>query len=407
MVRTQQHDDVAPPPNSAPVVVSVRDVTKNFVVRKDDSLKERLVTLGRRGRRYREDFVALDSIAFDIQAGTTIGLIGHNGSGKSTLLKVIGGIIEPTAGQVWTRGRIAALLELGAGFHPDLTGKENIYLNGSILGLSRAEIDVRFDEIVEFADIGEFIDTPVKFYSSGMYVRLAFAVAVHTDPDILLVDEVLSVGDEAFQRKCMEKIRSFQEEGRTIILVTHNLGQVLDLCDRAVLLNHGHLVYDGPPREAISTFRDFLEGRRTDDTVRTQPGDSGTPVSVEANLIRPPGSVSRLEVKAHLWFSGSIPDWTFMVQVDSAAGQTLYSSRTGPNILKPLAGNRHMSVTFDDVRLTPGIYYVSVFALYANGGHVIDAIHSASFEVPGKPGLGGVVDVEAEFRDDDLSAPTD
>lgn len=401
MARTQPRDDVAPPPNLAPVVVSVRNVTKKFVVRKDDSLKERLVTLGRRGRRYREDFVALDALDFDIQAGTTIGLIGHNGSGKSTLLKVIGGIIEPSTGEVWTRGRIAALLELGAGFHPDLTGKENVYLNGSILGLSRAEIDARFDEIVEFADIGEFIDTAVKFYSSGMYVRLAFAVAVHTNPDILLVDEVLSVGDEAFQRKCMDKIRSFQDEGRTIILVTHNLGQVMDLCDRAVLLNHGHLVYDGSPREAVSTFRDFLEGRRTDVVVREKPADSGMPVSVEANLIRPPGSPSRLEVKAHLWFSGSVPDWTFMVQVDSAAGQTLYSSRTDPRALKPLAGNRHLSVTFNDVRLTPGRYYVSVFALYPNGGHVIDAIHFTWFDVPGKSEMVGVVEVEADFRDDD------
>ncbi len=385
-------------PDPTPVVVAVRSVTKRFVVRKDDSLKERLVTLGRRGRRYREDFVALDSIELEIRAGSTIGLIGHNGSGKSTLLKVIGGIIAPSSGEVLTRGRIAALLELGAGFHPDLTGKENVYLNGSILGLSRADIDARFDDIVAFADIGEFIDTPVKFYSSGMYVRLAFAVAVHTDPDVLLVDEVLSVGDEAFQQKCLDKIRSFQEEGRTIILVTHNLGQVLELCDRAVLLNHGKLVYDGLPREAITTFRDYLEGRHVDSPEVERP-DSGTMDAVDVKLVRPRGKPARLEIEAQLWFSGTISDWDFKVQVDSASGQALYAARTGPGVLEPLAGARRVAATIDDVRFAPGRYFVSVFALYANGGHLIDAIHHASFEVPGDRRMGGVITADASFRD--------
>jgi len=230
---------MTPTDTSAPEVVRLKGVSKRFVVRKDNSLKERLVTLGRVGRRHREEFWALKNVDLSISAGTTIGLIGHNGSGKSTLLKVIGGILDPTSGTVENRGRIAALLELGAGFHPDLTGRENVYLNASILGLSQAETDARFDDILAFSGIGDFIDSQVKFYSSGMYVRLAFAVAVHTEPDILLVDEVLSVGDEAFQRKCLDKIRAFQEEGCTIILVTHSLGQVTELCDRAVLLNRG------------------------------------------------------------------------------------------------------------------------------------------------------------------------
>ncbi|WP_324274286.1 ABC transporter ATP-binding protein [Blastococcus brunescens] len=173
--------------------------------------------------------------------------MGSNGSGKSTLLKVIGSIIQPTTGRVLRRGRLAALLELGAGFHPELTGRENVYLNAAILGMTRVETDRHFDAIVDFSGIESFIDTQVKFYSSGMYVRLAFAVAVHVDPDLLLVDEVLAVGDEPFQRKCMDQIRSFQEEGRTIVLVSHSADQVGDLCDRAVLLRDGRMEFDGAP----------------------------------------------------------------------------------------------------------------------------------------------------------------
>ena len=188
-------------------------VSKRFTVRKDSSLKERVVTLGRAGRRHKHDFWALSDVDLDIHAGTTIGLIGHNGSGKSTLLKVLGGIIQPTTGEVQQRGRVAALLELGAGFHPDLTGRENVFLNASVLGLSREETEAQFDAILEFSGVADFIDTQVKFYSSGMYVRLAFAIAVHTDPDILLVDEVLAVGDERFQKKCLDKIAGVSGAG--------------------------------------------------------------------------------------------------------------------------------------------------------------------------------------------------
>lgn len=243
--------------NSSVNVVQVNDVSKLFVVRKDNSIKERIVNFGR-AARYREDFWALRNIDIDISAGSTVGLIGPNGSGKSTLLKAIGGIIQPTTGSVQRRGRMAALLELGAGFHQDLTGRENVYLNASILGLSRRQTDTHFDDIVEFSGIENFIDTQVKFYSSGMYVRLAFAVAVHVDPDLLLVDEVLAVGDEAFQRKCLDKIRSFQVEGRTIVLVTHSLDQVTDFCSRAVVLAKGSVVFDGDPVDAVSVLRSGL-----------------------------------------------------------------------------------------------------------------------------------------------------
>ncbi|MAT18190.1 MAG: hypothetical protein CMF56_06450 [Leifsonia sp.] len=238
----------------APVVIAVDDVSKRFVIRKEKSLKERIVNF-RRSSQHKADFWALDHVGFEIVSGTTIGLLGANGSGKSTLLKVIGGIIRPSSGQVLRRGRVAALLELGAGFHPDLTGRENVFLNAAILGLSRDETEAKFDEIVEFSEISEFIDSQVKFYSSGMYVRLAFAIAVHVDPDILLVDEVLAVGDEQFQKKCMDKIAEFQRDGRTIVFVSHSADQVESLCDRAVVLSHGKLVYDGDTGGAIEALR--------------------------------------------------------------------------------------------------------------------------------------------------------
>lgn len=244
-------------------LIRVDDVSKRFVMHKEKSLKERILNFSA-SRKHRDDFWALRDISLDIDMGSTVGLVGHNGSGKSTLLKVIGGIIEPTSGSVSRRGRMAALLELGAGFHPDLTGRENVYLNAAILGLTRKQTDKYFDAIVDFSGIEDFIDTQVKFYSSGMYVRLAFAVAVHVDPDLLLVDEVLAVGDEPFQRKCMDKIEEFQREGRTIVLVSHSAEQVGRLCDRVVVLNHGHLIHDGSATEGLRVLRQGFEQERID-----------------------------------------------------------------------------------------------------------------------------------------------
>jgi ABC-2 type transport system ATP-binding protein len=242
-------------------LIKVTDVSKRFVMHKEKSLKERILNFSA-SRKHRDDFWALRNIDLDISAGTTVGLVGHNGSGKSTLLKVIGGIIEPTTGTVSRRGRMAALLELGAGFHPDLTGRENVYLNAAILGLSRKQTDQYFDAIVDFSGIEDFIDTQVKFYSSGMYVRLAFAVAVHVDPDLLLVDEVLAVGDEPFQRKCMDKIEEFQRDGRTIVLVSHSADQVGRLCDRVVVLNRGELIHDGNVADGLRVLRRGFEQER-------------------------------------------------------------------------------------------------------------------------------------------------
>jgi ABC-2 type transport system ATP-binding protein len=238
--------------------IEIRHVTKTFRLYHEhySSLKEKMLHLGRTPS---EDFVAVNDVDIDIEEGTTVGILGHNGSGKSTLLKCVAGILQPNEGEIVTRGRLAALLELGAGFHPELTGRENVYMNASILGLPKKDIDLVFDEIVAFSELEKFIDMQVRHYSSGMYVRLGFAVAVNVDPDILLVDEVLSVGDEAFQRKCLERISEFQREGRTILFVTHAADLVRKVCERGLVLDHGELVSDSSPGEAIRTFRESLQ----------------------------------------------------------------------------------------------------------------------------------------------------
>jgi len=238
------------------IAIHAQGVSKRFIVHTErpTSLKERVV----RRKTSGEQFYALRDVSVEIERGTTVGLIGANGSGKSTLLKVLAGILRPTAGEVTTSGRIASLLELGAGFNGELTGRENVYLNASLLGLTRRETDRLFDAIVDFSELEEFIDNPVKHYSSGMYVRLGFSVAVHVDPDILLVDEVLAVGDEHFARKCLAKIAAFQREKRTILFVTHGLGEVEQICDRAIVLDHGRVAFDGDPYFATEALRKIL-----------------------------------------------------------------------------------------------------------------------------------------------------
>ncbi|NTU85678.1 MAG: ABC transporter ATP-binding protein [Chloroflexales bacterium] len=221
-------------------VIEFNNVSKRFILHKDErkTVQERVIGMVRR-RPPGEEFWALREVSFSVEQGQSLGLVGHNGAGKSTALKLITRILEPSAGNVRTRGRIAALLELGSGFHPELSGRENVFLYGSLMGLGRREMERKLPEIVEFADIGAFVETEIKHYSSGMYTRLAFAVATSVDPDILITDEVLAVGDEAFQRKCMERIYGFRRAGKTIIFVSHALETVRALCDVAVWLDHG------------------------------------------------------------------------------------------------------------------------------------------------------------------------
>jgi len=239
-----------------PTAIEVHDVTKSFSLRHTRSMKELIVwTLRGRGKELRNDFNALDGVSFTIEQGESVALLGFNGSGKSTMLKLISGVMLPDDGRVGVRGRVAGLIEVGAGFHPDLTGRENVYLNGAILGMSEKEIDERFDEIVAFSEIEKFIDTEVKFYSSGMFLRLAFSVAAHSEPDIFLIDEILAVGDEPFQRKCLDRIRELRRGGQTLVIVSHDLDMVQKVTERGVVLQRGRLVSDGPIKQAVAKLR--------------------------------------------------------------------------------------------------------------------------------------------------------
>jgi len=233
--------------------IQLRGVWKSFKVYRNRApgLKDRVLFWG---QEKCELFWALKDISLDIPKGRTVGIIGRNGSGKSTLLKVISGILHPNRGHVKVNGRVSTLLELGAGFHPDFTGRENIYLNASTFGLTSKEIRERLQDIIDFSELGEFIDNPVRSYSSGMYVRLGFSVAVHTDPEILLVDEVLAVGDRPFQEKCLDRIRRLQHEGKTIVLVSHSTDQVRQLCDEAVWLDQGQMKMHGPVDRVASEY---------------------------------------------------------------------------------------------------------------------------------------------------------
>lgn len=234
-------------------MIEIKNVSKSFKIYHDKAttLKERLLFL----RSSKADvFWALKNINLTIETGKTVGLIGHNGSGKSTLLKLITKIIYPTSGEIVTHGRVSSLLELGAGFHPDFTGRENIYINASIFGLSRKEIDSKLESIIEFSELRDFIDSPIRTYSSGMYTRLAFSVAVHVSPDILLIDEILAVGDVNFQKKCISKIKEFKKKGVTMVFVSHNMNDVLEICDSVVWLDKGSMIEYGDTETIASKY---------------------------------------------------------------------------------------------------------------------------------------------------------
>jgi ABC-2 type transport system ATP-binding protein len=359
------------------VTVEVADVSKGFRLyrQKPTSLKERVV---KAGRNPYDDFWALRDVSLDVLAGQTVGLLGHNGSGKSTLLKCIAGTLRPTSGHIRTRGRVAALLELGAGFHAELTGRENVYMNGSILGFKEREIDHIFDDIVAFAEIEQFIDQQVKHYSSGMYARLGFAVAVNVDPDVLLIDEVLAVGDEAFQRKCIDRIRGFQREGRTIVLVTHASDLVRQLCDRAAVLDRGALVTFAGPNDAVRTFRQTLAARgveipaeasesreeRLTRTVRFANVQLECPAGRQHLMTGDP-----LRIRIGYEASEAVPDCIFALEIHDQDGIRLLGTNTEqlglPLGVEPGRGE----VVFDllEVPLLDGMYAVSLGIHDTNG----------------------------------------
>lgn len=267
-----------------PIAISVRNVSKMYRIyeRPQDRLKQML--LWRFGRNYGREFWAVRDVTFEVRKGETVGIIGRNGSGKSTLLQMIAGTLAPTEGEIRVNGRVAALLELGSGFNPEFTGRENVFLNGAILGISRDEMEARFDKIVAFADIGDFIDQPVKTYSSGMTLRLAFAVGVHVEPDLLIIDEALSVGDIRFQKKCIQRMEQLRDTGVTILFVSHDAHLIERFCTRGIVMDFGHMVASGDTVASMSYYQNLMLGDLTNTTSATAPVET-TYATGEVELI--------------------------------------------------------------------------------------------------------------------------
>jgi ABC-type polysaccharide/polyol phosphate transport system ATPase subunit len=340
-----------------------------------------------------ETFTALDGVSFEVPRGSTFGVIGENGSGKSTLLKLLAGITKPTRGSLRVDGRISALIELGAGFHPEISGRENVAINGIMLGLSRREVEERFDDIVDFAELREFIDAPVKTYSSGMYMRLGFSVAIHVDPDVLLIDEVLAVGDEAFTRKCLDKIGEFHRRGKTIVLVTHSLGLVEKMCDEALWLRHGRKADAGDPKRVVDAYLTYVAGGEEALLARDQAPTSETAERPSSAAGADPegyregrwGSrdveITRVRLcddrgqERHVFASGEsvtvrldvearaeVEDFVFGVGLFTSDGVSVYGTNTHIEDFVPrrAVGRGEVSLELGDLRLVEGTYLLDV-----------------------------------------------
>jgi ABC-2 type transport system ATP-binding protein/lipopolysaccharide transport system ATP-binding protein len=396
--------------------IEVHDLSKRFRIyaNRPRSIKESVVA--RRGKRY-DDFWALRDVNLSIEKGTAFGFIGHNGSGKSTMLRCITGIYKPTHGSVEVKGRISALLELGSGFHPDLSGRENVYLNAAILGLSKKEIDSVFDDIVEFAGIGQFIDSPVKVYSSGMFVRLGFAVAVHVKPEILIIDEVVAVGDEEFQRRCFEHIYQLRSQGVTIVLVSHSLGLVQTMCDNAAWFDHGHVRAYGTSVEVVGKY---LKAVNEDEVERIKEhGDIADGVTNDAGTRRGSGEIrftdvalldetggrtmfgqseEPLTIRAAYEVHESVEDPVFGVSIRHENGLLLSLTTTKADGLRMgrVSENGVVELQIPRLGILTGDYFVSVYCIDSHQSHVYDEIDRAfPFHVraEGRLGKDGLIDL--------------
>jgi ABC-2 type transport system ATP-binding protein len=382
--------------------IRVEGLWKNFRVYHERNRNIKATVL--RGRRARfEEFWALRDVGFTVDHGATVGVIGSNGSGKTTLLKCLTGIYEPERGAVHIDGNIAALLELGAGFHPELSGAENIYLNGSIMGMSKREIDAKFDSIVEFAGLEQFIDTPVKNFSSGMVVRLGFSIATHVEPEVLLIDEILAVGDQAFQRKSTEKIEQFRREGRTILVVSHSLGLVQQLCDTVVWLEKGQLKMTGPAADVIAAYTGTTYGNfaREDASSKTRWGTGDAQFSTitthdtdgqPITTLRSGDSLRiHLEINSHLRVESPV----VRIQIETVSGELVWSTTTqrGAATLRVLDGPATVELAIPSLPLAEGTYYLSAAITDATGNTEFDHCqHWAKIHVVDGPvGDSGVV----------------
>jgi ABC-2 type transport system ATP-binding protein len=393
---------------SRPAVV-VDDVSKRFRLyrERNQSLK---VALMRGGRARYNEFWALRDVSFDIPEGETFALVGENGSGKSTLLNCIARILRPDRGTITTQGRVAALLELGSGFHPELPGRENVYLNGSILGMSRREIDSRFDEIVGFAGVEDFIDQPVKNYSSGMYVRLGFAVAVHVNPDILLVDEVLAVGDAAFQTRCAEKFADFRRAGKTVVVVSHAMATVRTMCDRAAWLNHGRLIRVDRAEKIVDDYLDEGHAERQEIAGGGARWGSGEALLTDIQVLDSGGTAQTRfrtgdEVVVRLGYrtTEAIPRPVFGLALENLDGVYVWAHNTRDAGFVPdrIDGTGSVELRIPRLMLQPGTFDLIASIVDYQTVHTFDFLrHCYRFDVdPGHPReSGGIVAFGGEWQ---------
>lgn len=397
------------------IAVDIQGVSKRFRLydAKYTTLKERVIHAGRTPHR---DLYALDDVSFQVERGETVGILGRNGSGKSTLLKCMARILTPDAGVIRTRGRVAALLELGSGFHPELTGRENVFLNGTILGMSSKALRQAFDAIVSFAGIEAFIDQPVKNYSSGMYVRLAFSVAINVDPDILLVDEVLAVGDAVFQRRCNEKFFELRNSGKTIVVVSHATDQMRTLCDEVAWLDHGIVQQIGPPPKVIDTYVD--QGR--EDLQVAQEGDrwgSGeiqlTKVEVLDASGRPISGLrtgDAMTIRLSYTCAHRIPSPVFGVALETVEGIWLWAhnTRDADYVPESLEGTGTVDLVIERLALQPGTFELSASVVDRSFAHVYD-YHRRCIKLEVETGTpresGGYVVLGGTWRGLEVPAP--
>jgi ABC-2 type transport system ATP-binding protein len=395
------------------VAIDVSGVSKRFRLyhERNQSLKS---TLLRRGRATFEEFWALQDVDFQVPEGSTFGLIGENGSGKSTLLKCMAKILRPDRGRISVEGKLSALLELGAGFHPELSGRENVYLNASILGLGKREVDRRFDAIVAFAGLEQFIDTPVKNYSSGMYVRLGFSVAINVEPDVLLVDEILAVGDEQFQRRCKEKFVDLKAEGKTIVVVSHALGSVRSLCDHAAWLEHGVLKEVGPAEHVVDAYIGSVDTVRVEGGIEARWGTGEARIERVELLDGRGVDVARVRtgeamtVRLHYSLGRPIERPVFTVTIHRIDGVHVCAPTTRDAGCVPdvLAGWGYVDLRVDRLLLLPGSYDVSVSITDDADLQPFDVRPRAlRFEVdPGEPreAHGGIASLDGRWEIRDL-----
>jgi ABC-type polysaccharide/polyol phosphate transport system ATPase subunit len=365
--------------------IRVDGVSKRFRLyhERNQSLK---IAVLRGGRARYSEFWALQDVSFEVPTGTTFGLIGENGSGKSTMLKCMARILRPDKGTITSDGKISALLELGAGFHPELSGRENVYLNGAILGLSKKQLDARFDGIVDFAGIEQFIDTPVKNYSSGMYVRLGFSVAINVDPDILLIDEVLAVGDAEFQRKCSEKIADFRQQGKTIVIVSHSLPSVRALCDEVALLEHGTLRDLGQAGPVIDHYLSDTFSEPGNESGFTRWGSGEVLIDSFGNMVTHVHTGDAVTIRVHYRVNEPVRDVQFGSALTTVDGTTV----TGPNTrhhglaVDILDRDGHLDFSVPKLMLLPGGYDFTVAIYDLAALHAYDHVERAlHFEVEG------------------------